>query len=214
MTRWTLIAGLSSVLLCGSTAMAARCSGVAGIVFCDDFDRWCQDPPVDPAAQCLVTDPEDEPAFWGHWPQADGTCSVNSPYRLWTAGDAVYYKYASVKAAQNPDTQRLARHVHDTGLNFLSIVLEAQRRKTQLDGYAPCFFFGEAVRFHTGQVVNQGGLAVVDMPGRTDNKWAHPILLSLQPRQNSAGRQRPPARNPGSPTGRRCDATRSGQGTF
>ena len=113
MTRWTLIAGLSSVLLCGSTAMAARCSGVAGIVFCDDFDRWCQDPPVDPAAQCLVTDPEDEPAFWGHWPQADGTCSVNSPYRLWTAGDAVYYKYASVKAAQNPDTQRLARHVHD-----------------------------------------------------------------------------------------------------
>ena len=105
---------LVAILACTGNAMAARCAGISPVVFCDDFDRYCLDPPLDPALECDgdIPDPEDILALWAYWPQSDGTCSYNLPYSLWTKPD-VHFDYAAVMAAQDPDTLRLARHVHD-----------------------------------------------------------------------------------------------------
>jgi len=103
---------LVAIALCTGDAMAERCSGISPVVFCDDFDRWCEEPPVDPDAACPLGSPADNDAFRAHWPQSDGICSFDVPYSLWTEPD-VHYEYASVMATQDPDNQRLARHVHD-----------------------------------------------------------------------------------------------------
>ena len=112
---------LVAILACTGNAMAARGSGISPVVFCDDFDRYCLDPPVDPALECDgdVPDPEDVTAFWAYWPQSDGTCSYNLPYALWTKPD-VHYDYAAVMAAQDPDTQSLARHFHNMTTEILA----------------------------------------------------------------------------------------------
>jgi len=105
---------LAAIVLCTGDAMAARCSDIATarLMFCDDFDRWCEEPPVDPDAACPLGSPEDNDAFRADWPQSDGICSSDVPYSLSTVDMWKPDGYA-VYAPQNQSSEKLARHVHD-----------------------------------------------------------------------------------------------------
>ncbi|MHC4675121.1 MAG: hypothetical protein ACYTBZ_21765, partial [Planctomycetota bacterium] len=132
------------ILVCVSEVMAERCSGISPVVFCDDFDRYCVDPPANQAEEGDgdLPDPENESAFWGYWPRSDGVCSFDAPYLLWTKPD-VHRDYASVKATQergteklDPDALRLARHVHD-------MTTEIKNNPLNTDGYGAVNGSGE-----------------------------------------------------------------------
>ncbi len=124
--RVTAVVCTLALLACGSTAWAARCSGIGvvgsgqGIVFCDDFDLYCASP-SNPDGSCHTNnDPRDEAAFEAVWPQ-DGTCQTqflpNADMDLVTSGswkgyDPIWQGYCAIHR-QNQDIVTLSSHVHD-----------------------------------------------------------------------------------------------------
>lgn len=104
MKRFALImACVSAVSILAADAMAARCSGIFPTTFCDDFDRWCLDPPEDPADACPCDNTvRDNAAMWQSWiplpPLGSGDraphslqgpgswkCQAGEGYGLWIA---------------------------------------------------------------------------------------------------------------------------------
>ncbi len=123
--RVTAVVCTLALLACGSTAWAARCSGIGavgsgqGIVFCDDFDLYCATP-SNPDGSCHTNnDPRDNVAFLATWPQ-DGVCVPNlNVMRLvtdgsWKGYDPIWQGYAVVHDQNsNGGLFDLPRHVHD-----------------------------------------------------------------------------------------------------
>lgn len=61
-------------------------------------------------------------------------------------------------------------NIHDAGLQIGS---QEERRKSELDGNAPGFFFGKAVRVEARQSADQRRLSVVHVAGCGDHKAFH-----------------------------------------
>ena len=121
--RSTTVVCAFALSACGSTAWAARCSGVGavvngglGTVLCDDFDLYCTNP-SNPDGSCHTNwDVRDEAAFEAVWVQ-DGPCSPNASMDLVTGNsskgyDPVWQGYGAIHR-QNQDIFTLSRHVRD-----------------------------------------------------------------------------------------------------
>ena len=83
--KWlTVTLCLVVILTCTKNTMAARCSGIEepSRVFCDDFDRWCDPPPVDPSDACAIGATADHAGYYAFWSQSDGTCDPNYKHQL------------------------------------------------------------------------------------------------------------------------------------
>ena len=56
----------------------------------------------------------------------------------------------------------------DQGVAVAAVV---EMRKTQFDGDAAALLFRQAIRFGSGQRLDEGRLAVIDVPGQADDEW-------------------------------------------
>ena len=65
-----------------------------------------------------------------------------------------------------PDEALVARDVHDLDREPARLL---EKREPQIDRDAAGLLFGEPIGIGPGQCLHQRGLAVVDMPGRTDD---------------------------------------------
>ena len=63
----------------------------------------------------------------------------------------------------------VSRNVHDP---YRSDSFDDERRKAKVDRYASTLLFGQAISVHTGERLYQRGLAVVDVPGGSENHAA------------------------------------------
>jgi hypothetical protein len=88
-----------------------------------------------------------------------------------------HHKHHKVK------TVRTRKHVLDEALVTRNVnkaelkVPDDEIRKPDVDGYAALFFFFEAIGVDAGERFDQRGLAMVDVPGGSDDDVLHEKLL-------------------------------------
>ncbi len=90
----------------------------------------------------------------------------------------------------------MARHVDERQL----AATELGPREAEVDGQAPALFFGQPVRPHAGEPVQQGRLAVVDVPGGGYDEHARTAATSSSSSSGAtvrrSSRHRPASRRP------------------